>query len=276
MMTVAIIMSVFNRREKTLRCLSLCFEQIASFKSAGKYTFTVYLTEDACTDGTADAVAEMFPQVRIIHGTGSLFWNRGMCAAWNEAAKESPDFYLWINDDTMIRPGALAALLDNSAALGNRAIVAGTAVGSDGKLSYGGRTRSGRLINPDPIIPVACDLFNGNLVLVPDYVYQRLGTMDPFYSHSFGDFDYAVRALKDRITSVVAPGILAECDRNASVPDWRNPSVPLKARYASLMSPKGRPFGEQFVYDFRSAGIFKAVLHFLSLNLKVLFPSSYN
>lgn len=271
-MEVAILISVFNRKESTLECLSRCFAQIDSFRGAGKYTFSVYLTEDGCTDGTPEAVSERFPDVHIIHGDGSLFWNRGMCAAWNAAAADSPDFYLWLNDDTMMRPGALAVLLENSASLGHRAIVVGTAEGSDGRISYGGRYRSGRLVTPDRIIPVACDLFNGNLVLVPDYVYRRLGTLDPFYTHSFGDFDYGVRALKKDITAVVAPGILADCDRNPGIPRWRDPSVPLRSRYAAIMSPKGRPFGEQFVYDMRSRGLLKAVSHFISLNLKVLFP----
>ncbi len=273
--TVAVLMTVHNRKEKTLGCLSLLFDQINSLSRDGKCRFSVYMTDDGSTDGTSDAVSENFPEVRIIHGDGNLYWNRGMCAAWDEAAKTAPDFYLWLNDDTMIMPGAIAVLLENSTYLGHRAIIAGTAQDKEGKLSYGGRTRFGRIVTPDPMIPEACDIFNGNLVLVPDYVYRRLGTLDRVYSHSFGDFDYGVRAAKKGLTAVVAPGILAECGRNGQVPKWRRPEVPLKARYAAIMSPKGRPFKEQFIYDFRAFGPFQAILHFLSLNLKVLFPVSY-
>lgn len=271
-MKVAILMSVFNRKKSTLECLSSCVSQTDMIAKSGKYEFSYYVTEDGCTDGTADALSEMFPDIVLIHGDGTLFWNRGMCAAWNRAAVDSPDFYIWLNDDTMLRDGAVSVLLDNSAALGHRAIVAGTAAGSDGSLSYGGRTRRGRIITPDEIIPVACDIFNGNLVLVPSYVYRKLGTMDPCYSHSFGDFDYGIRADKAGITAVVAPGILADCDRNPGIPKWRDSSVSLRERYRAVLSPKGRPFKEQFVYDFRSHGILKAVFHFLSVNLRVLFP----
>ena len=195
-----------------------------------------------------------------------------MCAAWDEAAKDDPDFYIWLNDDTVLRPGAFSALMENSAYLKHKAIVVGTAVDSAGRYSYGGRTTYGKIIPPDPVIPVVCEVFNGNLVLVPRSVYEALGTMDRFYSHSFGDFDYGVRADKAGIISVVAPGILAECDRNESLPEWRNSEVPLKNRYAAITGPKGRPFKEQFIYDFRAYGPLHAVLHFLSLNLKVLFP----
>lgn len=271
-MEVAILISVFNRKESTLECLSRCFAQIDSFRGAGKYTFSVYLTEDGCTDGTPEAVSERFPDVHIIHGDGSLFWNRGMCAAWNAAAADSPDFYLWLNDDTMPLSGAFRTMLEISAALRDKAIVVGTCKGKDGGLTYGGRTRSGRLIAPDRTIPVGCDIFNGNLVLVPEYVYSKIGTLDPFYTHGFGDYDYGVRAEKAGIVSVVSPGILAVCDRNPGLPVWRDASYGLRRRYAALMGPKGRPFREQFVYDFRCEGLLKAILHFISLNLKVIFP----
>ncbi len=274
-MSVAVLMTVYNRKDSTLKCLSLLYRQTDSLSRAGKYRFSVYLTDDGSTDGTSEAVSSLFPDVNIIKGDGSLFWNRGMCAAWDEAAKSSPDFYLWLNDDTMLNPGAVVSLLENSTYLGHRAIIAGTAEDSSGKLSYGGRTRYGRIIAPDPMIPEACDIFNGNLVLVPDYVYRKLGTLDRVYSHSFGDFDYGVRAAKMNLTVVVAPGVLAECDRNDALPDWRNPEFSLKARYAAVSGPKGRPFKEQFIYDFRAFGPVRAMLHFLSLNLKVLFPMRY-
>ena len=263
-------MTVHNRREKTLACLKLCYEQIEPLRS--EYAFSVYLTDDASTDGTAEAVSREYPDVNIIKGNGSLYWNRGMCAAWNEAAKDAPDFYIWLNDDTLLRQGAFAALLENSSYLRHRAILVGTAVDNSGNYSYGGRTKSGKIIPPDPTIPVTCDIFNGNLVLVPKLVYEKLGTMDPFYSHSFGDYDYGVRAEKSGITSVVAPGILASCDRNPGLPAWRDASFSLKQRYAALMSPKGRPLKEQFIYDLRSAGVIRAALHFITLNMRVLFP----
>ena len=269
---IAVLMSVYNRKEKTLRCLSLCYEQMDSITRSGKYRFSVYLTEDGCTDGTADAVLEMFPDVHIIHGDGNLFWNRGMCAAWDEAAKSSPDFYLWLNDDTFLSQGAFSVLLENSSYLKHKAIVVGTATDSAGNYSYGGRTRSGKIVPPDKVIPVACDIFNGNLVLVPKSVFEAIGTMDPFYTHGFGDYDYGVRADKAGIIAVVAPGVLATCDRNPGVPRWRDPSVGLKERFRSLQDPKGRPLKEQFVYDMRLSNVFVAVAHMLSLCLKVIFP----
>ncbi|MGM9747218.1 MAG: glycosyltransferase family 2 protein [Candidatus Cryptobacteroides sp.] len=272
MKTVAILLSVYNRREKTLSCIEACYRQFEDFKAEGEYGFRIYMVDDGCTDDTAQYVAERFPEVVIIKGTGNLFWNRGMILAWNTAAKYNPDFYLWLNDDTVLKEGAMASLLENSAFLRHKAIVVGSTESANGVLSYGGRTKKGKLKIPDPMIPIACDIFNGNIVLVPDSVYKVLGTLDPLYSHGFGDYDYGIRAKRAGIDSVIAPGICGQCDRNPGIPKWRDSKYSLRERYKALTSPKGRPFKEQFVYDNRNGGLLWAVFHFFSLNLKVLFP----
>lgn len=271
-MLVAVLLTVHNRKVKTLACLHELFVQTETFKAERKYEFTVYLVDDGSTDGTSEAVFQQFPDVRIIPGDGNLYWNRGMCLAWNQAAHANPDFYLWLNDDTLLKPGALAEMLENSVHLGHKAIVAGSAVNSDGTLSYGGRTRSGKLIEPGPMIPKPCHIFNGNLVLVPASVYHVLGTMDPCYSHGFGDYDYGIRAEKAGIDSVVAPGILAVCDRNHGIPAWRDASKSLGKRYEALGRPNGRPLREQFIYDMRAYNILYAIGHFVTMNIRVLIP----
>lgn len=78
--TVVLITS-YNCREKTLACLSSLFAALPNGE--------VFLVDDASTDGIADAVNEKFPQVNIIHGSGNLFWNRGMHLAWQNAAVEN-------------------------------------------------------------------------------------------------------------------------------------------------------------------------------------------
>ena len=272
MLGVAVLLTVFNRREKTLACLDNCYRQIDGMKAAGEYDFTVYLVDDGSTDGTSEAVREKFPQTILIRGNGGLYWNRGMRLAWEKAAEKDYDFYLWLNDDTLMKEGALGILMETSGFLKHKAIIAGTCVNQAGDLSYGGRTRSNRLINPDPAIPEPCHMFNGNLVLVPKAVYEVLGSLEPKYQHTFGDYDYGVRAVKAGIPRVVAPGVLAECDRNPGIPEWRDSSLCLKDRFRFLTSPKGRPPREQFLFDSRLNGVFYAIGHGLSLMFKVLFP----
>lgn len=269
---VAILLTVFNRREKTVACLKNCYQQIDAMKGIEAYSFSVYLVDDGSTDGTSEAVKELFPQTHVIRSDGNLFWNHGMRLAWSEAAKDNPDFYLWLNDDTLMKEGALSCMMETSLFLRDRAIIVGTAEDAEGKISYGGRRLSGKIVTPDLVLPVPCDTFNGNMVLVPYYAYKVLGNLEERYSHGFGDYDYGVRAAKAGIVRVVAPGILCECDRNPGVPKWRDSSYSLKERIQFLHSPKGRPPREQFLYDCRSKGAVFAVAHGLSIALKVFFP----
>ena len=98
MKTIAVLLTVFNRREKTLKCLERLYGQLPIMG----YKVDVYLTNDGCTDGTPEAVRTQFPEVHVIDAEGDLFWNRGMFTAWAEAAKTDYDFYLWLNDDVLV------------------------------------------------------------------------------------------------------------------------------------------------------------------------------
>ena len=67
-----------------------------------KIDLNVYLVDDGSTDGTSEAVKKNFPQVNIIKGDGTLFWNGGMRVAFSKAMESEHDYYLWLNDDTIL------------------------------------------------------------------------------------------------------------------------------------------------------------------------------
>lgn len=97
--SIAVLLTVFNRREKTLHALQNLFAQ----QLPADVALEVFLVNDGCTDGTPEAIAQQFPQVQIITSPGNLYWNRGMHLAWETAAQTKEyDFYLWLNDDTFM------------------------------------------------------------------------------------------------------------------------------------------------------------------------------
>lgn len=272
MLKVAVLITAYNRREQILSCLECCYRQIDAMKANDSYAFNVYVLDDYSSDGTVEAITEQFPQTRIIKGTGILFWSQGMRMAWETAAKDSQDFYIWLRCNVMLADNSLACLMENSVLLKHKAIVVGTTANDHGELTRGGRNQSGKLVIPDSTIPVPCFTFDGSLVLIPKYVYNILGNLDPHYHHYLGDYDYGVRAGKANIIRVVAPNVLAECNLAASLPNWRNKSYSLKERFRMLNDPKGKPLGEQFLYDCRRSGPLYAAGHSISIILKVLFP----
>ena len=73
MMDVAILMTAHDRREETLSCLMDCHREADAMKAEGEYRFTIYLLDDGSTDGTAEAVSESFPDVKLTGSDGNLF-----------------------------------------------------------------------------------------------------------------------------------------------------------------------------------------------------------
>lgn len=270
MNTIAVLLTVFNRKQKTLEALQNLFAQ----QIQKGYTLEVFIVDDGCTDGTPEAIAKTYSQVHIITGNGNLYWNRGMLLAWKTAAKAKAfDYYLWLNDDTILGNHALATLLSTSESKDDRAIVVGTtaAVNAPNTFTYGGRTINGKLVVPQEQA-TPCAYFNGNIVLIPRLVYEKVGTNDSVFRHALGDFDYGKRATKLGIQNIVAPGALGLCDLHESLPVWCNPKKPFKKRWKTFRSPLGNNPEEFFIYEKRHKGLAMACFHYITNHLRVILP----
>ncbi len=270
MISIAVIITVFNRKEETLQCLQSL--QAQELPQGSK--LTVYLTNDGCTDGTPEAVKEMFPDVKIIDGDGTLFWNRGMHTAWAAAAKEKDyDFFLWLNDDCFLYPQMLKLLLKASSTKDDKAIIVGATQSPDHtKQTYGGRMND----NSFPVMGEglkAVDYFNGNIVLIPRQVFISVGNLDSYFSHRFGDFDYGLRARKANIGIYQIDEFLGECDLHESLDKWCNPAVPFAERWKALWKPNGMPPHEVFHFEREHHGLVKALSSYCSTIMHCCIPS---
>lgn len=263
-MRIAVLMTCFNRREQTLRCLANLRSQIVSDVEQERFHLMTILVDDGSTDGTSDAIRLHFPEVQVISGDGNLYWNQGMRVAFDRALEQGYDAYLWLNDDTMLYPHAIARLVHAARglqALGTTAIVTGSMCDhTDGKLSYGGfRWREGWRrelvpVEPPALVPVACDTMNGNCTLVPHEIAAVVGNLDAAFQHSFGDMDYGFRARRAGFAVYVAPGFVGSCSDNPPGGTWRDRRASFSRRWQHLNSPKGSPFKEWSLYCQRHLG----------------------
>ena len=251
-------------------CLERLFSQEGIIPKIGMPD--VFLVDDGSTDGTGEAVISLYPQVHLIKGDGNLYWNRGMLLAWGEALeKSSCDAVVWLNDDTMLLPNAIQVLTECSTKHPN-SIIVGTTKAKDGQLSYGGYQKKGVLLNPEEE-EMPCRIFNGNIVLVPRCVSDRIGLLDKKFSHSMGDFEYGRRAHKQGIENFVTP-VVGICDRNRDYVCWRDRKYPLVKRLCLLYSPLGNPPFEAFYY-IKEDSILKACVVFVYLHFSAIFPSLF-
>ena len=256
---LAILMTCHNRCDITLECLQAIYQQNA--------TFDVYLVDDGSSDGTSDAVRTYYPKVKLIEGNGNLFWVGGMRLAFAEALKYGYDYYLWLNDDTLLEPDALSNLLNTHQLLIQRGYQNSIVVGSvkdpvTGKYTYGGRVRSKRKFSHtfeavEPAKePKECDTMQGNVVLIPDVVAGKVGNLDIAFTHQRGDLDYGLRARKLGCSIWVAPGYIGTCSQNSVSGSWVDTSLPIHKRLQKAFQVKGFPIQEWTTFTKRHSGSF--------------------
>ena len=267
--TIAILLTVFNRRDCTLKCLRQLTEQTLPDGAA----YDVYITDGGSTDGTVESVREMYPEVNIQVKDG-VFWNRGMYASWEWAASmKKYDFFLWLNDDTFLYNDCIKTLYDASSVKDDACIIVGPTVDTATRQreTYGGRIK-GKGIAPVDGEMTKVDYFNGNIVLVPADVFHKLGNLDYYFTHSKGDFDYGMRARKAGISMYQCGKALGECDLHERIDRWCDPEVPFRKRWALLNRPNGMPPKETFHLE-KQESVIMASLHYVTIILRCMFPA---
>lgn len=271
MFNIAVLITVFNRRETTLKGLRSLRAAMASLGDV--YHFDVFLTDDGCTDGTADAVKREFPQVIIVKGNGNLFWGGGMNYAWQAAidTRIEYDYYLWYNDDSDIYPDALQTMIETAT---SGVVVTGAFKGHDGKVSYGGKTKEEQLIPPNGQSQDVVKM-NGNLVLIPNVIFQSVGFIDKHYIHAGGDFDYGYRVRENGFRVQLTPKYVGVADRHDEfIPKYCNKELPLSKRWEILHNPINSP-RIHFRLNLTREGLLKAILYYFIGYIGMLFPQLY-
>ncbi len=279
-MRIAVLLTTFNRKEKTIACLQCLEEQVLN----GDVKLDLFLTDDASSDGTTDAVKARFPDAHVFHGDGSLFWAGGTRNSWEKALVTRPDFYLLLNDDTLLYPDALDRLLRNNsetaAKYGTDVISIGsTKDKASGQLSYGGRKLFSKRklasyqVHSDTEA-MECDLGNANIMLIPKNIVERIGILSKAFVHGIADFEYTMRSNRAGFKALVAPGIYGYCTRDHGK-NWRSSDTRLKDRIKYLYSPKGLAY-KQYLYFIRTYFPLDLPSAFFKLWLKTLFPIFYD
>ncbi len=271
-MNVAVLITCHNRRDCTVRCLRALFsqEQVRS----EEVNLDVWLVDDGSQDGTAEAVAHEFPQVRRIPGKGDLFWCGGMALAWRHAAESKPDAFLWLNDDVVLQPGAVANLHRVSRQNPDAVVIGSCSCPRSGLRTYGGLRRlgahPGKLSPVEPAAdqPVRCDTFEGNIVWIPATTYLLTGPLGA-YRHAMGDIDYGYRVAKLGLPLLIAPGFQGQCSSNSRRGTWEDPTVNRRERLKKLRGVKGLPARDWWRFCRRHGGL-RAPLYFVSPLLRVL------
>jgi GT2 family glycosyltransferase len=247
-MRIAVLLTTYNRREKTVACLQSLKKQVL----APDVHIEIYLTDASSSDDTVNAVRNIYPKANIYIKDNSLFWAGGMRNSWKEALMHNPDYYLLLNDDTLLKENAISVLISTryphpAVCIGN------TSDPATGQRSYGGRALTSKRRWKDDLVIFSeteylrCDVANANIMLVPKEIVEKVGILSEGYTHGLADYDYSLKVNKSGFKVLVAPGYLGTC-ANDHGNNWRSQNTSLKQRIQYLKSPKGLAYNEYMTF----------------------------
>jgi len=259
---VVVLMACHNRAAITQ-------EFFTSFLASNRdnFTFEFVVCDDGSTDGTAKILESQPVPIKIVKGTGNLYWAKSMALA--EAQIEScPDGILWVNDDLHLSRNAFQILLDGMLARPNSVLVGQVASKEFGHIIYGGYKRLGRhplkvILQKDVNGYLNMDSFNGNFVYIPTQIRLAVGPINSIYQHAYADIDFGYRVVNAGYQIHSLPGIIGTGFEN--VITWPNG---LRAKLRQFTSAKFNPTSSQ-IHFFR---LHTGKLWFLSLPFYLVRP----
>lgn len=217
---LTVIIVSYNTCALTLRCLETLF-------AGTRCAFRVMLCDNDSRDGSADAVAERFPQVTLVRSDRNL----GFAAANNLLAESArTEWLLLLNPDTEVQDGAVDRLLAFAKAEPAAGITGGRTVFPDGSLnptSCWGRITPWSLacsaLGLVALFPRSAlfnreglggwqrdsvrqvDIVTGCFLMIPRALWQRLGGFHPKYFMYGEDADLCLRAGKLGFRPAITP-----------------------------------------------------------------------
>ncbi|SHF57869.1 Glycosyltransferase, GT2 family [Desulfacinum infernum DSM 9756] len=210
----SIVIPVHNQWEYTDKCL----RSIARCASA-KVSFEVVVVNNGSADGTEcflDEARKRHPFLRVVH----LEHNHGFAKACNVGARHARGTLLvFLNNDTVVLPGWLEALVDAHTREERAGIVGAKLLYPDGTIQHAGIgfrwIESGGVRYPWPVhlwrgVPLTApqvnqrremDAVTGACLLISKSLFEKVGGFDESYYMYFEDVDLnlKVRSLGKRV-----------------------------------------------------------------------------
>lgn len=268
---VTVILTCFNRKEKTLLCIRTLVE------GNPLVCLSFIVVDDSSSDGTSDDLEKTGYDIRIIKGNGTLFWSGGMRMGIGDYLSDSHDsqYVLLVNDDVTFFENIILKLIKRSQE-NKDAVVVGATCDKQGKYTYGAlklvEKRKRDLyfqVHPQNEI-VYCDTFNANCVLIKNEILKDVGNFDEAYKHSLADLDYGFTMTRKGYHIISSSDYIGICEKNSIKGTWMDTSLTRRQRLEKKEGVKGAPIKPWFYFMKKNFGIRLAVRYSITPYIKIL------
>lgn len=230
MKKIFVVFPVHNGLEQTIQFM----------ESLGKQSYQNYeviVCDDGSVDGTSEYLKNNYPAVKVVQGTGDLWWTGGinMCVERALQECETGDFILTINNDVILDDHYLQQKITRSEQYPNTIIgslcvfmsdpdlieTSGIIVDFD-KCDSVSLTKNGEKRTQAHTGIVDATTLPGKGVLIPVKVFKEIGLYDQDnFPHYHADTDFILRAFKAGYRVVVDFDSLVYSDVN-----YKNMTLP--------------------------------------------------
>lgn len=201
-MTLSVLVLTCNQLSTTLRCMEALVAATADIDSE------IILVDNGSTDGTVGAVAEKYPEVKIL----TMPRNVGVAAGRNEAMRHAcGDFFLILDNDTLPTAGVIKGLIAHLNANPSCGIVAPRLDNADGTCQASFKDYPGIKAKVRNVLGLKAATLPSEEISHPCYVIgacqmmraetvRRLGPLDENIFYGPEDADYCLRAVASGYT----------------------------------------------------------------------------
>ena len=197
--TVYAVIPVFNRLDRTLRCIDC-------LKAQTFQPIKIVVSDGGSTDGTPAAITERHPDVVVLTSPTVVWWAGSMRIGIDWALTDSSsddDFVMMVNNDTEFEPAYADTLVRE--ARGHNVAIGGIVVDErdpdsiiDAGVQFDWETYAfkGRRAWPtppfDPVQPT--DVLPGRGTIIPIHAIRRAGNVDDVtFPHYLADYEFTYR-----------------------------------------------------------------------------------
>lgn len=214
---IYVIIPVHNRLNFTIDCLNSLIKQ-NNFNQ-----LKIIVVDDGSTDGTSNYLKKNFPEVKVLNGSGSLYWggaiNFGVKHVLNIC--DIQDWILIVNNDVELTTDAVSVLINFSKKKKRKVLLGSLTLSAKDRKTI---IKSGTIIenwflNRTNHIykgldisqitnksPVKVDLLTGRCLLHPVEIFKKAGNYDSKnFLHYGADDEFSFRVKKYGFECMVCP-----------------------------------------------------------------------